>query len=140
MTERETPAGSGTAEWGPRPSSLSAGLAGRCPRCGRGHLFRGFLTTAPCCEVCGLDFSFIDAGDGPAWFVMMVVGIVVVAGALLLEAAASPPVWVQLAVWTPVVLILSLGLLRPCKGVLIAMQYNRRAAEGRLESEAGAEE
>jgi uncharacterized protein (DUF983 family) len=112
-------------------SPLRAGLACRCPRCGRGKLFSGFLTVAGCCPVCGLDFNEIDSGDGPAVFVVFVVGIVVVAGALWVEVKYQPPYWVHAALWLPAIMIGTLGLLRPFKAALFALQYKHRAREGR---------
>jgi len=108
------------------------GLAGRCPRCGKGKLFEGFLTLRPRCEVCGLDFSFADAADGPAFFVMFFSGFVVAGSALAVEGLYSPPFWVHAVLWIPLILITTLVPLRPVKGLLIALQYHHKAAEGRL--------
>jgi uncharacterized protein (DUF983 family) len=108
------------------------GLAGRCPRCGKGHLFAGFLTLKPRCESCGLDFSFADSADGPAFFVMFFSGFVVAGSALAVEALYSPPLWVHAVLWIPLILITTLLPLRPIKGLLIALQYHHRAEEGRL--------
>jgi uncharacterized protein (DUF983 family) len=119
----------------PPVSPLRAGLLGRCPRCGKGRLFSGFLTLAPACENCGLDFAFMDSGDGPAFFVMSIVGFVVVGGALAVEVRYQPPLWVHVALWLPLSLLLAMALLRPFKGVLVALQYRYRAAEGRRASD-----
>ncbi|MDB5593009.1 DUF983 domain-containing protein [Enterovirga sp.] len=116
------------------PPATSTGLRGRCPRCGRGHLFQGFLTVRPRCEACGLDFAFADSGDGPAFFVMSLVGIVVVALAMMVEFSYQPPLWVHALLWLPATLGLSLLLVRPAKGLLIALQFGRKAEEGRLRS------
>jgi uncharacterized protein (DUF983 family) len=105
----------------------------RCPRCGRGHLFQGFLSLRPRCEMCGLDYSFIDAGDGPAVFIMFFAGFLVVGAALVVEVMYQPPFWVHAALWAPLILLTTLGPLRPMKGLLIALQYHHKAAEGRLE-------
>ena len=113
-------------------SAILTGLAGRCPRCGEGKLFRGFLELASKCEVCGLDFAFADAGDGPAVFAMFVGGFIVVAAALIVEVAYEPPFWLHAVLWAPLILIVTLGPLRLLKGVLIALQYHHKAAEGRL--------
>ena len=104
----------------------------RCPRCGEGRLFDGFLTPAPKCSACGLDYRFVDSGDGPAVFIILIVGFVVVVAALVTEVKVSPPYWVHAVLWLPLTLILSLGLLRPAKALMIAMQYRHRAREGRL--------
>ena len=115
------------------PSPFIVGLKGRCPRCGKGHLFQGFLTVRPACEVCGLDFTFVDTADGPAFFVMSFVGIVVVALAMWVEFAFEPPIWLHVVLWFSLTAILSLVLVRPIKGVMAALQYQNRAEEGRLE-------
>ncbi|MFH3481875.1 DUF983 domain-containing protein [Xanthobacter variabilis] len=116
--------------------AFAAGVAGRCPRCGRGHLFKGFLSLAPRCDVCGLDYAFADSGDGPAVFVILIGGCVVVALALWVEAVYEPPLWVHAALWIPAILVVTLGLLRPLKGVMVALQYRHRAQEGRLDRRA----
>ncbi|XOC82489.1 DUF983 domain-containing protein (plasmid) [Microvirga sp. M2] len=114
------------------PPPVVTGLKGLCPRCGKGHLFQGFLTMRPRCEVCGLDFAFADSGDGPAFFVMSIVGIVVVGLALWVEFAFSPPIWLHLVMWSALSIALSLALVRPSKGVLVALQYHHKAEEGRF--------
>src|SRR5665213_1461156 len=115
------------------PLPIARGLAGRCPRCGKGKLFQGFLKLRPRCESCGLDYSFADAGDGPAVFVILLGGGVVVFAALITEAVYQPPYWVHAALWLPLILIVTLAPLRLIKGLLIALQFHHQAAEGRLE-------
>jgi uncharacterized protein (DUF983 family) len=114
------------------PSPWAAGLGGRCPRCGEGHLFRGFLTLRPSCEVCGLDYSFADSADGPAFFIMSIVGILVVGLALGVEFAYEPPIWLHLVMWSTLAIALSLAMARPAKGLMIALQFHHRAEEGRF--------
>lgn len=116
----------------PSVSPLSAGLRCRCPRCGRGRLFGGFLSLAKCCEVCGLDYSTADTGDGPAFFVVLVVGTVITVAAVVVELAYTPPYWLHALLWLPATLLLSLALLRPFKATLVALQYRHKAAEGRV--------
>jgi uncharacterized protein (DUF983 family) len=116
---------------GPAPLPIGRGLAGRCPRCGQGKLFQGFLTLRPRCAACGLDYSFADAGDGPAVFVIMIAGFLVVFAALVVEFVYQPPVWVHAALWIPLILITTLLPLRPMKGLMIALQFHHKAAEGR---------
>lgn len=118
-------------DYPPQPP-VSTGIAGRCPRCGTGRIFDGYLSTAPQCPACGLDLSFADSADGPAVFVIMIVGFIVVAAALAVEFLFQPPYWVHMVLWIPLVLALSLGLLRPLKGIMICVQYVNRAREGRL--------
>ncbi|HEY4264872.1 MAG TPA: DUF983 domain-containing protein [Micropepsaceae bacterium] len=117
---------------GAEPSLVYASVLGRCPACGKGKLFRGFLRIASACDTCGLDYSKLEAGDGPAIFVILIVGAIVAGGALLTEVKYSPPYWVHALIWGPAVVILSLGLLRPLKAGLIVLQYKNRAEEGRL--------
>lgn len=114
-------------------SPLYAGLMCRCPQCGRGKLFRGFLDLRSRCEACGLDYSFSDAGDGPAVFVILFAGFIVVACALIVEVTYHPPYWLHAVLWLPLVLLTTLGPLRLMKGLLIALQHHHKAAEGRLE-------
>lgn len=119
----------------PTQDPFRTGLAGCCPRCGQGRLFKGFLATRPACSNCGLDFEFADSGDGPAVFVIMLVGFVIVGLVLWVELAFTPPIWLHLVLWLPLTVILALSILRPLKGLMIALQYRNRAAEGRLESD-----
>jgi uncharacterized protein (DUF983 family) len=121
------------ASTGSEPSPFSTGLNGRCPRCGEGKMFSGYLKVRPSCAACGLDFSFADSADGPAVFIMLFAGFAILGGALWLDITYEPPVWVHLAIWLPLALILCLGLLRPMKGIAIALQYANKAEEGRLE-------
>ena len=117
----------------PPVPTLSTALAARCPRCGKGRLFAGYLRTATRCEICGLDYGFVDSADGPAVFAMLFVGAAVVIAAFIVEIVYQPPYWVHAVLWVPAILILSLGLLRPLKALLIVIQYRHKAAEGRLE-------
>ena len=118
------------AIWAP-VEPIGAGLRGRCPRCGEGRLFSGFLTIGRNCGNCGLDYSFADAGDGPAVFVILIIGFIVVGLALWMEVSFSPPLWVHFILWIPLTLVLSLVALRLMKGVLITLQYRNKAAQGR---------
>ena len=115
------------------PSPYVAGLTGRCPACGKGRMFEKFLSVRPRCETCGLDFSFADAGDGPAIFIILFAGFVVVGAALVVEVLYRPPYWVHAALWGPLILLVTLAPLRSMKGLLIALQFHHKAAEGRHE-------
>jgi uncharacterized protein (DUF983 family) len=115
--------------------AIGAGLSCACPRCGKGGLFQGFLTLRPRCEHCGLDYAFADSGDGPAVFVMFFAGAVVVGAALITEILFHPPYWVHAALWLPLILVVTLGPLRPMKGLMIALQYHHQAAESRFGGE-----
>src|SRR6187401_3486875 len=114
---------------------IGRGLRGRCPRCGEGHLFQGFMTLRPACERCGLDYSFADAGDGPAIFVILISGFIVVGAALIVEVVYQPPFWLHALLWGPLILVVTLLPLRLLKGLLIVLQYHHSAAEGRFEHE-----
>lgn len=107
----------------PPVSPFSAGLACRCPRCGAGALFSGFLTVNDKCAVCDLDLRAQDSGDGPAVFIIMILGFVVVGLALWLEIAFQPAIWVHILIWFPVTIGGSLLLLRPFKAIMIALHY-----------------
>jgi uncharacterized protein (DUF983 family) len=117
------------------PAAVSpyvAGLTCRCPRCGKGKLYQGFLTLRPKCESCGLDYAFIDSGDGPAIFIIMIAGAIVVAAALIVEVKYQPPFWLHAVLWLPLILATTLLPLRAMKSLLIALQFHHKAAEGRL--------
>ena len=118
----------------PPASVYRDGLLGHCPRCSKGRLFDGLLAVAPKCEVCGLDFSFADTGDGPAIFVMTIAGFLIVGLGLYIEVVYQPSYWVHVAIFLPLSAIVCIGLLRPAKGLLIALQYFNKAEEGQRES------
>ena len=116
---------------------LSAGLKCRCPNCGEGQLFRGYLEMNDSCAACGADFSVADNGDGPAFFVMFAALIVITPAAMLFELAFSPPAWVHALIWLPTILIFCMILLRPFKAILFALQWHNKAEEARWEDPAG---
>jgi uncharacterized protein (DUF983 family) len=122
----------------PNVSPIRTGLACRCPRCGRGRLFQGFLNLRPRCDVCGLDYAFADAGDGPAVFIILIAGFIVVGCALIVEFKYEPPLWLHAVLWLPLILATTLLPLRSMKGLMVALQYHHRAAESR--TDLGAEE
>jgi uncharacterized protein (DUF983 family) len=111
-------------------SLFRAGILCRCPRCGDGKLFRALLKVTDNCAVCGLDLSAEDSADGPAFFVMSIVGALVIAMALWVEVTFRPPHWLHLVIWTPVIIGLSILLLHPMKALMIALQYRHKAGEG----------
>jgi uncharacterized protein (DUF983 family) len=113
--------------------SILTGLSGRCPRCREGSLFKGFLSVGSKCEACGLDYGFADAGDGPAVFVILISGFIVVGAALIVEVIYQPPFWLHALLWGPLILVVTLLPLRLLKGLLIVLQYHHDAAEGRFE-------
>lgn len=117
----------------PSVDPIKVGLQGCCPRCGRGKLFDGFLKIKPSCSACGLDYSFADAGDGPAVFVMLIVGFLIMGLALWFDSLFAPPVWLHALIWLPLAIIVSLVLLRKLKGIMVALQYRNNASEGRID-------
>jgi uncharacterized protein (DUF983 family) len=121
----------------PEPSAaeqsvIKVGLRGRCPRCGQGRLFKGFLTLAPRCEVCGLDYAFADPADGPAFFAMMIMAIPVGILAVWIELVYEPPLWVHLVTTVPFMFLACVPVLRPFKGIMVASQYLHKAEEARF--------
>jgi uncharacterized protein (DUF983 family) len=115
------------------PSTLQASLLGRCPRCGQGKLFDGYLSIAPGCSACGQSFREFDVGDGAASLVILVVGAIVCGLALWVEFTFQPPLWVHAVLWAPVIAILTFVFLRLTKSALLVLQYKHKAGEGRVE-------
>jgi uncharacterized protein (DUF983 family) len=113
------------------PSVPRAALWGRCPRCGLGKLFKGYLALGPSCRQCNPDYSIFDVGDGAAEFAILIVGAIVTGGALLVEVTYQPPYWVHPVIWTPLISILTLTFLRITKSFLPVLQYKRRAGEAK---------
>jgi uncharacterized protein (DUF983 family) len=114
-------------------SLLKAGLGCRCPRCGKGNVFKGFLDFNSGCSECDLDFSGFENGDGPAVFIILILGFIVVGLALVVEVNYEPPLWLHALLWGPMIIGGSIGMLRPMKGLMIAVQYFHNAKEGELD-------
>lgn len=112
-------------------NAILAGVRCRCPNCGEGPLFSGYLKVSPACARCGADLSSADSGDGPVVFILLIVGAIGCFGMLLAEFAFHPPIWLQLLIWLPGMGLLTLAALRPFKAVLIALQFHNRASEAR---------
>ena len=106
-----------------------AGFSGRCPACGEGPLFEGFTQVAARCKACGADLSAMDTGEGPAVFIILIVGCLMGFGALITEVAFRPPVWLHLVVWLPLTAILCVLMMRPLKGVMVAAKHVNKASE-----------
>jgi len=106
-----------------------AGALGRCPNCGEGPLFSGFLKVSPRCTTCGFDLAKSDSGDGPAVFVIFIAGFIAAFGILFTEIAIRPPIWVEGVIWLPIAVLLCVGLLRPFKGLMIAAQFANKASQ-----------
>jgi len=112
-----------------QPGIAAAALFGLCPRCGEKTLFAGLAKFAPRCRACGLDYASYNVGDGPAAFLTMVIGALVLGLALWLEFGVHPPVWVHVLLWPPLVAGLTLGGLRVSKAALLAAEVQRKARE-----------
>jgi len=115
-------------------SPVWAGLRCRCPRCGKGKLYRAYLKVAPECSVCGLDFRAAENADGPAVIVTLILGFPVAFAMVLVEVAYTPPIWVHMALWIPMIVIGTLLSLPPLKGVFIAQQLRYDAREAQLDA------
>ena len=113
------------------PSLARASLEGLCPRCGERTLFDGLLAIAGKCRACGLDLAALNIGDGPAAFLILIVGALVAVAAIAVELSFEPAWWVH-AIWLPVTLALTVGGLRLGKAVLAFQEYRHQAREGRL--------
>ena len=116
---------------------VKAALLARCPRCEAGPLFAGWVAFAPACRACGLDLAAFNVGDGPAAFLILIVGPLITALALMVQLAADPPFWVHILVWVPLTTALVIGCLRVSKAALLILEYRNKAREGRLAEKAG---
>ncbi len=115
-----------------KASVMRSATLARCPRCGEGPLFRQVLVLRETCDHCGLDYAFIDTGDGPAVFAIFILGFLVLGAALWFEFTFGPPLWAHIVLWGLLTPLVALGLLRFLKALLIALQYKHKAEEGRL--------
>jgi uncharacterized protein (DUF983 family) len=114
------------------PDTASAALRGLCPRCGAGGLFVGAVRFSDACTGCALDFTQFNVGDGPAAFLILIVGAMVTLMAVILQLSADPPFWVHILLWVPITAALVIGLLRVAKGALLTLEFKNRAREGRI--------
>lgn len=115
------------------PDGAQAALRGLCPRCSAPTLFRSVLAFSDRCPVCGLAFNQFNVGDGPAAFLIMIVGAIVTILAISLQLAVEPPFWIHILLWVPLTAALVVGLLRVAKAALLILEFRNRAREGRLE-------
>ncbi|HEX8306843.1 MAG TPA: DUF983 domain-containing protein [Allosphingosinicella sp.] len=114
------------------PAPAAVALRGLCPRCSAKTLYKGLAGFAAKCRACGLDYDGFNVGDGPAAFLILVIGALVTGLAVWLELASEPPFWVHILLWLPLTAILVVGSLRFAKGLLLALEYRNRAREGRI--------
>lgn len=115
----------------PEPSRVRAALLGQCPRCGARTLFGGWVSFAARCRACGLDFSAYNVGDGPAAFLTLIVGAVVIILMVWVQLTAAPPWWVHVLLWIPLATAGTVFGLRVGKAALLQSEYRNRAGEGR---------
>lgn len=115
---------------------LDSAIKGACPRCGAPSLFSGWVRFADRCSSCGLDYAAFNVGDGPAAFLTLIIGTIIVVLSIALELAVGPPVWLHLLLWIPLTVVLVIFSLRWAKGVLLALEYRNAAREGRLKDRA----
>ena len=113
------------------PTLAVVALRGLCPRCANRTLFAGWVALAPKCRACGLDFSAFDVGDGPAAFLILIVGGLITALAVIVEVGAEPPFWVHALMWLPLATLAVIGSLRVAKAALLALEYRHGAQDGR---------
>jgi uncharacterized protein (DUF983 family) len=114
------------------PPPIRAGLTGHCPRCNARTLFAGWIKFADHCSKCGLEFSKFNVGDGAAAFLILILGAITAAAAIIVELKFSPPFWLHLVLWPPIVLAMTIVSLRASKGVLLALEFHNAAREGRI--------
>jgi uncharacterized protein (DUF983 family) len=131
MTDASDPAPSA----GAAPTPVATAVRGLCPRCGARSLYRGLASFQARCRACGLDYASFNVGDGPAAFLIFIVGAIVTGLAIALELSQSPPAWVHFLLWLPLTVVLVIGALRLAKGLLLALEYKHRAREGRMMDE-----
>lgn len=110
----------------PLGTAMARGFRGRCPVCGEGKLFAGYLAIAPTCSACGEAFHHHRADDLPPYLTILVVGHVVVSGLLITERLYRPEIWIQMAIWLPLTAGLALAVIRPIKGAVVGLQWALR--------------
>ena len=111
---------------------IASAARGLCQRCGAPTMFAGVLRFADRCRACGLDYAQFNVGDGPAAFLTLILGTLIVAGAVVVQVAYSPPMWLQMLIWLPITALAVVGALRVAKGVLLTLEYRQAAHEGRI--------
>ena len=111
------------------PSAISTGLRLRCPQCGKGEVFASYLKFRDHCRACGADFSKADAGDGPAVFIILIVGAIVTPLLIILQFGFDLPGWLSLTITMVAAVVLCLALLPPFKSLLFALQWKHKASQ-----------
>ena len=116
---------------GGTPTLAAASLSGLCPRCGERTLFRGWVELSPKCGACSLRFEEFNVGDGPAAFLILIVGAIIATAAILVEISFQAPWWVHI-IWLPIGIALTVAGLRIGKAALLFQEYRHEAREGRI--------
>jgi len=116
----------------PQTPLVRAALRARCPRCENAPLFGGWVRFAPRCRACGLDYEQFNVGDGPAAFLILIIGALITTLALFLQLGAQPPFWVHIILWVPITTLLVILCLRASKAALLVLEYRHQAREGRI--------
>ncbi|HEY1124411.1 MAG TPA: DUF983 domain-containing protein [Sphingobium sp.] len=111
---------------------VRAAIRAHCPRCENAPLFDGWVRFAPSCRACGLDYGKFNVGDGPAAFLILIIGALITALALMLQLGAHPPFWVHIILWVPITTALVILCLRTSKAALLILEYRHQAREGRI--------
>lgn len=120
-------------DYTPTENPMMTGMRGRCPRCQQGHLFEGYLKLAERCEICGLDYSFADPADGPAFFAMSIAAVPSLAIGVWFQTTFGLPLWIHLVTTVPLTIGACMALLRPLKGWLVCAQFFHKAEEGQID-------
>jgi uncharacterized protein (DUF983 family) len=115
-----------TGPYYPPLPPIATGIRCRCPRCGHGRLFDGYLTVREACDTCGLEICAHDTGDGPAVFIILILGAIVVPLVLWFETVFTPPLWVHTVLWGMVILGSTIALIRPLMGAMVALQFRHQ--------------
>ncbi len=118
-----------------QPGLFAAALFGLCPECGEKSLFASVSRFSDKCTKCGLDYGSYNVGDGPAAFLTMGIGAIIIILAIMLDIAVRPPFWVHVIIWVPVTAVLTILSLRMAKGMLLVTEHRRGAQEGRAEDD-----
>lgn len=122
-----------TGELPPPIPLFIAGTRGLCPRCGKPTIYAGLIKFADRCSACGLDFTQLNVDDGPAAFLTLIIGAIIVAAAVVLQVKYAPPVWLQMLIWIPVAAVAVVACLRVAKGVLLIVEYRQAARQGKIQ-------
>src|SRR5271167_755647 len=114
----------------PLATALGRGILGRCPACGRTHLFVGFLTIVRECASCHAQLGTAHADDAPPYFVILITGHIVIPAMLIMQKFHDPTTLELTVIFVPLTLLLAVGLLRPVKGGVLAVLVSMGLLDG----------